>query len=378
MSYNDPTELELLGSPSLMSLQAYISNPERNTQDLRLPAFWRLVRSSPNLQSLMLDISRGGCVVKWDSPQQIQEWKRLASHFERTTVSRGNLPSSIRNLKINGGDLSEFKDNELSQLRHLDCSKYLPLQILPSLSSLAHLTLRGHYFNNETIDQLLLDCISLASLNVIGWRNCLKLDTIFTRHGSSLRALALHEFENADAANPRQVLSIEELHHVQDCCPHLKELSIDLNFPENPLPQTERLGTVIHQEIYDTLSTFTSLRRLQLNINWGISTYNKQRFDRPRKLLPLANEAFVKEVWTAINHGRPGSLRIQELRVSQGESQRSTGHGYPAGWVTWEQSSHHWLKATQSERDDEPDEISISSYRDIPDFSEDLWRECRW
>lgn len=377
MLHTDPTELELLGSPTLRSLQAYVSNPERNSKDLRLPAFWRLVRSAPNLQSLMLNISFGGCVIKWDTQEEIREWEVLAAEFERTTLSRGALPSSIRNLRITGGEISQLKDEELSSLINLDCSKSLPLQIIPLLTSLTHLTLRD-YRNDKPIDDLLIACPPLTSLSVVGWRACLQLDTIFTQHGPALRALALHEFENTDATNPRQVLSVEDLHRIKDGCPHLEELSIDINFPEETLYESDHLTTEIHQEVYDALSTLPSLRRLQVNVNLGISTYNKQRFDQPRKSLPLADETFVKKVWAAVNHGRTESQAIQELRVAQGESQRSIGHGYPAGWVLWEQSTHHWFKATRSERDDEPDTIVISLYRDIPDFTEDLWRECRW
>ena len=86
--------------------------------------------------------------------------------------------------------------------------------------------------------------------------------------------------------------------------------------------------------------------------------------------MPLADEAFVRRVWNAMD-----LPTLQELRIAQGESERPGGHGYPAGWVIWEQSVQRWFRATRSERDDEPNEIVVSSFSGIPNFTEDVWRD---
>lgn len=383
--HTDPAELALLGLPSLRSLQAAIHNPERNAQDLRLAAFWRLWRSAPNLQSLMLNITYGGCVMRLDNAAAIQEWKALASKFENTNLSHGGLPSRIKNLRITGGYLSQIKDSELSHLTTLDCSKLdLPLQTIHSLTSLTHLTLRNNKLTGfMSVDDCLSAFLPLTSLRVVRWRNCLQLDTILTHHGKSLRALAIHEFESPDSANPRGVLHISELLRIRDGLPHLEELSIDLNIPENPLAESDYLSTYTHREVYTALSTFLSLRRLQLNFNLGIATYenSSNRTQQPagrRRLVPLVDEIFLKSVWAAVNFGRTASSTIRELRIAQGEADRDTGRGFPVIWAIWEQHTHHWLKATVSERDDEPNKLIISKRKDMPDFADDVWRECRW
>ncbi|PPR06989.1 hypothetical protein CVT26_004258 [Gymnopilus dilepis] len=375
LSHDDPAELELLGSPSLRSIRARIWNPSYSPSDLRLPALWRLIGSSPNLRTVVLHISFGGCVATWDSPTDIRNWEQLASHFQRSAVHSDDSGTVIKNLRVTGTDLSRIEDRMLSNIVNLDCHS-LPLERLPSFMALAHLTLRSIY----------------------EWNAGLQLETLLAHHGSSLRALALHDFEGVDILNPRPALSQEQLLKIKNGCPHLNELSLDLDFPEEPIPVldikgqrkfsdmifrrkkfsppskevlSKLLSTDTHQKVYDTISEFPCLRRLQLNFNLRIASYNRlSSSDFNGKGLPLADEAFVRRVWNAVD-----LPTLQELRVAQGESERPGGRGYPAGWVIWEQSVQRWFRATRSERDDEPNEIVVSSFSGIPNFTEDVWRD---
>ncbi|PPQ73614.1 hypothetical protein CVT26_010522 [Gymnopilus dilepis] len=372
LSHEDPAELELLGLPSLRSLQAHLYNLDSTPEDLRLPALRRLVRSSPNLHTVNVQTSSGGCVVRAYSPEEEQEWARLAAHFERTTVRHKGACTTLKNLKVSGLDMLELSGEELSNIINVDC-QVLPVQIAHSLTSLKHLTLRDQGTIGQSIDKVLMALPPLMSLNVVGWSTYLQLESVFIHHGSSLRALALHEFERTDPTKPRPVLSATDIQQICERCPHLEQLSIDINYPEEPLSESDDLDIDVHREIYDAISHLAYLRRLQLNYNLGISTYSRQRFGQPRKALGLVDEAFARKLWLAGYWPK-----LVELRVSQGEAERPGSHGYPAGWVIWEGGAHHWLKVKRSERDDEQDKIVVTSHKDIPDFTEDLWREYRW
>ncbi|GLB43802.1 hypothetical protein LshimejAT787_1403140 [Lyophyllum shimeji] len=367
--HDDPAELELARSPALRSLHAVIYNPQRSHRDLRVPAFWRIVRAAPNLQSVELEIGDGGCVVRRETADQVARWEALALAFEHPEHrAPSQRAPGIRKLKIGAAELAGWRGGDLSRVTHLECVGDLTLHALRSFTSLTHVTLESC----EDVDEVLAACPPLASLAITGWTHGVQLDTILAYHAHTLDALGLHEAERYDRDNPRETLSIAALCRIRDACRRLAELSIDLNIQENPPP--EHLSTDDHQDVYATLATIPRLRRLQLNYNLGISSYSGGSGRAPSRhrrsaspapadhaQVPLADARFVEAVWGAVNRGR-GASPIRELRVAQGEARRRTGVGYPAGWVKWEQRRHQWFKAAPSERDDEPDGIGVLTW----------------
>ena len=181
LAHDDPAELELLGSPSLKSIRARIWNPSYSPSDLRLPALWRLIGSSPNLRTVVLHISFGGCVATWDSPTDIRNWEQLASRFQRSAIYNDGSGTGMRNLRVTGTDLSRIEDRMLSNVVNLDCHS-LPLERLPSFTALAHLTLRAC---PNSPDDLLRSCPPLTSFSIYEWNATLHLETLLAHHGSS-------------------------------------------------------------------------------------------------------------------------------------------------------------------------------------------------
>ncbi|PPQ71138.1 hypothetical protein CVT26_010832 [Gymnopilus dilepis] len=298
LSHDDPAELELLGLPSLRSIQAHFYDPECRPNDLRLPALRRLLLSAPNLHTVNVQTSRIGCVVRGYNPSEYQEWENLAAHFERTTIPHTETRRALENLKISGLDVLDLSVKNLSGIVNLDCH-VMSVEIAHLLTSLTHLTLRDRSRTGQLINEVLAVLPPLMSLKVVGWSTSLQLETVFIHHGTSLRALALHELERIDPSNHRPVLSTTDILQIHERCPHLEQLSIDLNFPEDPLPESDTLNIDVHQEIYDAISNFAYLRRLHLNYNLGISTYSRQRFDQPHKALGRVDEAFARRLWLA-------------------------------------------------------------------------------
>lgn len=88
------------------------------------------------------------------------------------------------------------------------------------------------------------------------------MPTILSQHGSTLTALHLHEREDSWYAL-RETLSLEELKSIREACPHLKELTCDLN------RVTRVLDVGDYHDIMQELAKF-NLDNLQIYFDCGL------------------------------------------------------------------------------------------------------------
>ncbi|KAL9617794.1 MAG: hypothetical protein Q9160_007448 [Pyrenula sp. 1 TL-2023] len=397
MGPDDPDELALTSSPALTSFSGSIwSSGSQGFPDLREAAMRRIVATAPNLRFVSITQGRSGCVAFVYSPEQMDEQLEKEKPFRTSRPS-----SSVRTLHLDGFGSSEQmlqewrKTVNLTLLENIKCSRGAPdksfFQAAPTLlPNLSHLSVNFQAYHSYATDQIaaaaqtyLITCAPLKAISLWSWNDYIPLDVVL-RHGTKLTSLELHERETTEPEPPRRTLSSIEIKEVCDSCPHLKNLTLDIN-----RETSDGKDETINPPKYTELAAFPRLDCIQLyfdlGIAWQDSGYNYPApFSGPRQASPAAGNSpsnpltvdddsdddsdgpvpvapsapehhvpYVKNLWRTLFAGKTSS---KQLDVKNGEVERKPGVGYPAGWVIWESSaSSHW-RVLPNERDDRMDE----------------------
>ncbi|KAI4094907.1 MAG: hypothetical protein LQ344_001952 [Seirophora lacunosa] len=163
-------------------------------------------------------------------------------------------------------DAMDWSQLEELELRDLDLSTFFK-EMSDQVHNLKHLSLQPRWSRSEGPEVSLVNSTEtfvqgqehLERLSLQGYTSYFDaLRRMLERHGPSLRALQLREWESTDIINPRAVLSSAQLLEVKRLCPQLERLSIDLN----------RNGTW-PTEIFNALSMFEGVQHLEMNLELG-------------------------------------------------------------------------------------------------------------
>ncbi|KAL8957931.1 MAG: hypothetical protein Q9193_004912 [Seirophora villosa] len=167
------------------------------------------------------------------------------------------------------------------------------------------------------------------------------------RHGPSLQALELRDWESTDIFNPRAVLSSAQLLEVNRLYPRLERLSIDVN----------RDGTW-PTEIFNALSTFERVQHLEMNLELGsdrhVSEDNMGWESRVQRdisaeefRLPFVDADTAVWLWKTLKQHKKGAP-LQNLTITIGDWGKDTGGAgyYFLPWETgleekWECHTHN-------------------------------------
>lgn len=160
--------------------------------------------------------------------------------------------SHLKSLELTDVKFETFMnqmDGELPSLKHL--------QLVPAAYGTKPLA-------NET-SHFMTNLAPFESLSLYLMTDHLNLTDILIRHGDSLRSLELREWEPEWQLRP--VLSPYQLRKINQQCPSLTNLSIDIN----------RNGTWPHR-ILDAVSSFENVSTLSLNLELGIDQHTDEWF----------------------------------------------------------------------------------------------------
>ncbi|KAF5383445.1 hypothetical protein D9757_006113 [Collybiopsis confluens] len=388
--FGDPAEEALANSPSLRSLHGFFVTGQVPEADYRFPAFNRIVKLAPNLESVsQTTLSGGGCVVYGYSREEQTIRSREAKKFEAAVPRR----KVIKSLEMNYGNAYTLEElatyielNQLVSLKNIQLtSDFLLLAAENStykLSSLKHLDVKLYSarrgWAGASVDladafvQFLASLGPLESLSIVlstsqPWSSI--LSAICHHHGSSLTGLSLHQVESADKESMRACLTLEEVEDISNSCPGLTNLELDID---------RTISRKQEQSYYAVLRLFANLRKLTIHMDLGLVHYSGRQNllfrrlegnlsdDDPdavqlrlaKKCYAHADEAFALDVWRDVAQSA-SPANLQKLVLCMGEQNREIGHGYPARWVLQEQSDRHLVRVQRNERDDQLEHLDV-------------------
>ena len=410
LDHTDAAERALAISPILRGIKcgAWVHGGGTNI-DLRTAAFQRIVANAPNLELASFSQGHTGCVIGFPTPEdQVREREAAAKFFRK---SRGPN-TSIRKLVLDGFGLSKKtlvewgKHVSLPHLEDLKFSRGWPdrtyFEAAPALlTNLKHLSLNLSSASDypeipPLLEGYLATCAPLETLSLWSWKGVVSVDTIL-KHGATLKKLELHERE-ADMWNRRRgLLSVEDVRRIRKECPHLEDLTLDLDREDADW----RKDLDYHKDILEELAKLGKrLRRIQIYLDLGFAMATLPRTTASRQAqgsnitIPGAgirdserttddttiNAANIpvehvyrgpfkppstaemckhgQQLWKTI-FGESTQLGPRELDIKWGEWERKGGTGRPAPCLFWEQRRKRYLAVRPEERDDRPGEATV-------------------
>lgn len=404
LDHTDVAEQALAVSPILRGIKANAwYNGQHMAIDLRIAAFQRIVANAPNLEYASITKGSSGCVAYHLQPEeQAREQEAAAKFF---------LPSrrpntSVRRLTLDGFNLNKAtliewgKHISLPHLEDLKCSRGLPqstyFELAPSLlTNLKHVSLNlisaRSPERTRLVDAYLSTCAPLETLSLWSWMGVVSLESIL-EHGGSLKRLELHERESTELNKRRGLLSVLDVRRIREGCPHLEDLTLDMDREVADWQKDIELHMELLQQIGQFGQFGRRLRRVQIYFDLGIAlqtagvnhqaaSLSGSDADSPAEedealdceesvedevdasaghvykgpFAPLTPEEIHKhgeQVWKII-FAEHGLVSPRELDIKWGEWERKVGSGYPAPWAFWEQRCRTHVLVRPAERDDQ-------------------------
>ncbi|KIK69084.1 hypothetical protein GYMLUDRAFT_236942 [Collybiopsis luxurians FD-317 M1] len=382
--FGDPAEEALANSPCLRSLQGHFVIGESRRPDYRLQAFDRIVKLSPNLESISrISNLASSCVVYGFSQGDLEIRDAERRKFKVDQPRR----KAIKSLEMNFGETAVLKDlatyidlGQLVTLKKTEPTSDLMFLAAEDpafqLSSLRHLDIRLYAQDQQiTAFQAFLASLSpLESLSVAldtsrPWSSI--LSAIILHHSTSLKTLSLHQAESAHKESMRVCLTLEELDNIRNSCSELTSLGLDID---------RTLDMERERAYYANLHRFINLRELTIHMDLGLAYYSeglqpffkqlKQNIsdDEPKvncegskmgECYGKANEAFALKVWEEVSQRELARKGVHLLVLCMGEQDRVMGPGRPAYWVRFERSRRHLVTVKRNERDDRFGQVDV-------------------
>lgn len=145
---------------------------------------------------------------------------------------------------------------------------------LPSLKSLSFGMGWGREQDQlvDSMSKFLAETPPLSLLSLYGYTDLLNWTEVLSKQGDSLKVLSIHTWDNRDSLRPRPTLSMSQIRHINNMCPHPEYLTLDIN--RNRTWPTD---------ILDSLAHFQQVRKLGLWFEVGINEqlYNDDWDDVP-------------------------------------------------------------------------------------------------
>ena len=213
---------------------------------------------------------------------------------------------------LSGSNLEEWKAAmNWGKINDLDLENFDPIFFalidgeLPGLHSLRLGPLAPYSIPNDDITKFLTRLNPLSRLSLRGHLGLANLTQILDRHGGDLRTLEVRECEDHHASRP--TLSLQDLEMVNEKCPMLSKLSIDLKW-----------NGIWPSDMFDILAAYKNLSSLEISLESKTLTLWPQELDEDRK--SYHKETFssdkaalrLYEYLRALKQGRD----LQHLRLS--------------------------------------------------------------
>ncbi|KAL1685457.1 hypothetical protein GGG16DRAFT_118846 [Schizophyllum commune] len=382
---SDADEAVLVGSPALRSLHAFHPVYRHGMEDLRWPAFLRLVRSAPDLQSVRYE------------PLVLEQYAGIYAHEHwaakyNTFFSEDYPKRDIREIYVDGEDaltmLLEYVNlDRIESLGLLRIDEFWDGGIGASLSALKHVELLFEpleYAGFDTVehkiehvkanvDIFFAQVPPLESLTIYGPRDALfDLSPVLSRHGPTLRKLHIHQHEpypEMTGYPPRRVLTLAEVAAIRAACPLLEDLGIDID-------QDSEAPAQYLDAVCEILARPPRLRRATLNLDLGLHLYSALG-EHSARTLPEEqwpedltsihsrlkryaefNNSQACDIWRAV---AAKGTRLKELIIREGEPDQvkwPSGEHHGFYWILEMKLSHRY-RVTPCERDDMQDEVEV-------------------
>ncbi|KIK61562.1 hypothetical protein GYMLUDRAFT_260613 [Collybiopsis luxurians FD-317 M1] len=356
---------ELSKSPNLHLIQIDASTCCSSGDSSRLQTFERIAWLAPNLRVISAT-SRCFCITH-PFRRQIELAVQLQLSRNAIQVRR----KQVKEIELDGAFVGPHSLEYLSQFVYINQLTTLGVWPGPEFLLMAargldgknmfsylkelRLTLYLWGFTSESmasaLNLFLSTCPPLFALELIipvskdVWPLSLIWPTILTNHGLSLRILRYHHAEAANInSQPRACLSADDLRQLCSRVPHLEEFEFDI----------DRTRSAEHErEIYTSLCTVASLRRLIIHMDIGLLTKTRTGTGDDNSNKPQVfggtyrqlEKTSMIQIWTLLTNQQV-RLLLDELIVHIGERERY------ADTYEWEAWSWQWFRAKRSERDD--------------------------
>jgi hypothetical protein len=389
--HNDAAELlvALANSPALTYLEASTwDSPWGSYLDLREATCKPIIANAPNLRYASVTRDNQSRVIHESSAPAMADFLEK----EKLIYTQKKPNTSLKALTLDGYFLSRktleqwgrFLD--FTKLESLKFSReWMPNQsffeLAPALlSGLKHVSL--DFIWNDTpefaaaAENYLATCPSLETISLWSWMNVVTLPTIL-KHGSTLKALQLHEPESLDVA--RGLLTATDVADIRRMCPMLKELTMDID--REAEEWEEEVG---NRAIYSELGLFgPQLDKIQIYFNLDITTRlagvsrrsglaNSNKDIRPTEIYvcvlgsntflprpsPKAISEQVRRIWATIFGPRRTGERALDVKI--GKWERSIIDLPDNNWRSLEESRRSFIQLRPHERDDMLDQVVLT------------------
>lgn len=340
-----------------------------------LPSIYETLSSCPEIHSLDIKLSQGGCLAGIDpwnfkfSPgdrfpplktlcldkydfdetqdrwlQKIEAdrraWRRTRDYLADLTGISGLRPSQQPLEPPSASNLDKWKlAMDWTQLENLEIADINPRfleKMTGDIPALKTLKLRKRWADTgeelaKKTTYFLERSPPLSMLSLHGYTGLVNWKSLLPRFSNSLKALEIREWESSDPSRPRPVLSYTQLEQIKEICPFLEEISLDIN----------RNGTWPHQ-ILGSLAKFENVQKLELWFELGVDLHQHESFYyEPSNTRNTSDEAYRQPLISKTaaldlfrqlrsqKHGR----ELQELVLYVGDWGRDYGGGMRfQGW----------------------------------------------
>ncbi|KIK69109.1 hypothetical protein GYMLUDRAFT_236962 [Collybiopsis luxurians FD-317 M1] len=372
--FGDPAEEALANSSCLRSLHGHFVTDRGRKADYRLTAFDRIVKLSPNLESISKTTAHNPRVLKCIGSGYSSEETEI-QNAERLKFKVGEpRRKAIKSLEMKSSDAATLKKlstyidlSQLTTLKNIQlASDFLFLAAEDPtfrLSSLTNLDVRLHaHWNRDRQNELTKAFeVFLASLSPLQsltvklatsrpWSSI--LSSILLHHSTSLKTLSLHQVESVEKPM-RDCLTVEELDDICSSCKKLTSLGLDIDRRSN-MEQERAYYAILRQSI--------NLRALTIHTDPDLAYHTKPLFTTSNQKLPKsdpgfipqhqgtecngeADEAFALKVWEEVSQKGSAREGIQLLVVCLGEQ------SWPRG---------RRVTVQRNERNDRLDEVDVA------------------
>ncbi len=237
-------------SPCLYSIKADIAYGCGATES-EMKNIYNMLTTCPNIRFLDLSVRQRGCSITGTSPYtfdfqeghrfppleslilngyQFYDWRRRLRDFSGTDAELLDARGKVAGLE------AWYNAMDWTQLKHLGLHEPEPeflLRFYGCLPGLRSFQISRNPFIEfkEQLREAVIYFISglhkLEDLRLSGVGGQIPLETII-QHGSTLRTLKIHEIESSEPEVQRQVLTLDQLEILNQSCPLLTNLSVDL------------------------------------------------------------------------------------------------------------------------------------------------------
>ncbi|KAH8650006.1 hypothetical protein BX600DRAFT_517223 [Xylariales sp. PMI_506] len=324
----------------------------------------KILLSCPNLRNLSLDIRiPDGTMFAFSTPREyagcgLLEDERPAplEDFELIDYPFGENPQTPSprfstwgqsGYPVVGSEQDHWAATwDWSQLRRLT-SRYtnLALRLMPHLTSLCEVVFLPYY--PVYLDKIFPKIISGDDIKTFIARVPAALESItvptlssislnaLLRHGSSLKKLQIHQYEEYNERWKESALDAEMLRHIRDGCPGLEELNIDL----------KRDGEWPYDAL-DIIASFPRLSHVKIWFQLGLE-------DDKDPVLPYVTASAAHRLFSYIRERgpkKPASVRCVDIYSG---CPRPPVHGGVLDSELWSDINQETFHCKLPERDDE-------------------------